>query len=161
MARGWKRGSTAPLPDRQPLPKPDVRRMMQPVGPVVVFGASNFPFAISVAGTDTVSALGAGCPVVVKAHPGHPGTCEMIAGAIVKALEKTGHACRRVLHGAGQGQRHRPRARAASAHLRGGVHRLAARRSGAVRCRGGAAESDSVLRRARQCESRVPASGAL
>ncbi|MCE9519340.1 MAG: aldehyde dehydrogenase family protein, partial [Verrucomicrobia bacterium] len=77
-----------PQPDRQPLPKPDVRRMMQPIGPVVVFGASNFPFAISVAGTDTISALGAGCPVVVKAHPGHPGTCEMIAGAIVKALEQ-------------------------------------------------------------------------
>ena len=78
-----------PMPDRQPLPKPDVRRLMLPVGPVVVFGASNFPFAISVAGTDTVSALGAGCPVVVKAHPGHPGTCEMIAGAIVQALEQT------------------------------------------------------------------------
>lgn len=78
-----------PQPDRQPLPKPDVRRMMQPVGPVVVFGASNFPFAISVAGTDTISALGAGCPVVVKAHPGHPGTCEMIAGAIIRALEQT------------------------------------------------------------------------
>ena len=77
------------MPDRQPLPKPDVRRMMVPVGPVVVFGASNFPFAISVAGTDTVAALGAGCPVVVKAHPGHPGTCEMIAGAIVKALADT------------------------------------------------------------------------
>jgi len=56
----------------------------------VVFGASNFPFAISVAGTDTVSALGAGCPVIVKAHPAHPGTCEMIAGAVVKALEQTG-----------------------------------------------------------------------
>jgi NADP-dependent aldehyde dehydrogenase len=79
-----------PIPDRQPMPKPDVRRMMQPVGSVVVFGASNFPFAISVAGTDTVSALGAGCPVVVKAHPGHPGTCEMIAGAIAKALAQTG-----------------------------------------------------------------------
>jgi 2,5-dioxopentanoate dehydrogenase len=78
------------IPDRQPLPKPDVRRMMQPLGPVVVFGASNFPFAISVAGTDTVSALGAGCPVVVKAHPGHPGTCEMVAGAMVLAAEKTG-----------------------------------------------------------------------
>ena len=78
------------VPDRQPAPKPDVRRMMQPVGPVVVFGASNFPFAISVAGTDTVSALGAGCPVVVKAHPGHPGTCEMIATVIAQALEKTG-----------------------------------------------------------------------
>jgi 2,5-dioxopentanoate dehydrogenase len=78
------------IPDRAPMPKPDIRRMMVPVGPVVVFGASNFPLAISVAGTDTVSALGAGCPVVVKAHPGHPGTCEMIATAIVKAAEETG-----------------------------------------------------------------------
>lgn len=78
------------IPDRQPLPKPDVRRMMQPLGPVVVFGASNFPFAISVAGTDTVSALGAGCPVVVKAHPGHPGTCEMVARVIAEAAKKTG-----------------------------------------------------------------------
>ncbi len=76
-------------PERQPLPKPDVRRYMVPLGPVVVFGASNFPFAISVAGTDTLSALGAGCPVVVKAHPGHPGTCEMIAKVIVAALVKT------------------------------------------------------------------------
>lgn len=78
------------IPDRQPLPKPDVRRMMQPLGPVVVFGASNFPFAISVAGTDTVSALGAGCPVVVKAHPGHPGTSEMVARVISDAVKKTG-----------------------------------------------------------------------
>lgn len=78
------------MPDRQPQPKPDVRRMMQPLGPVVVFGASNFPFAISVAGTDTVSALGAGCPVVVKGHPGHPGTCEMIGGVIAEAAKKTG-----------------------------------------------------------------------
>ena len=78
------------LPDRQPMPKPDIRRYMVPLGPVVVFGASNFPLAISVAGTDTVSALGAGCPVVVKAHPGHAGTCELIASAIYKALEHTG-----------------------------------------------------------------------
>lgn len=78
------------IPDRQPLPKPDIRRMMVPLGPVVVFGASNFPLAISVAGTDTVSALGVGCPVVVKAHPGHPGTCELVASAIVKAAEETG-----------------------------------------------------------------------
>lgn len=78
------------IPDRQPLPKPDVRRVMQPIGPVVVFGASNFPYAISVAGTDTVCALAAGCPVVVKAHPGHPGTCEMIGRAILAALRKTG-----------------------------------------------------------------------
>ncbi len=78
------------IPDREPLPKPDVRLMHRPIGPVVVFGASNFPLAISVAGTDTVSALGAGCPVVVKAHPAHPATCELIAGAIINAAEKCG-----------------------------------------------------------------------
>jgi NADP-dependent aldehyde dehydrogenase len=75
-------------PERKPLPKPDVRRMMQPIGPVAVFGASNFPFAISVVGTDTTCALAAGCPVVVKAHPGHPGTCEMLGEVVVRALQK-------------------------------------------------------------------------
>lgn len=78
------------LPDRQPQPRPDMRRMLVPIGPIVVFGASNFPFAISVAGTDTVCALGAGCPVVVKAHPAHPGTCEMMATAVQNALKKHG-----------------------------------------------------------------------
>lgn len=78
------------IPDREPLPKPDVRLMHQPIGPVIVFGASNFPFAISVAGTDTVSALGSGCPVVVKAHPAHPNTCELIGGCITRAAQKTG-----------------------------------------------------------------------
>lgn len=77
-------------PDRAPLPKPDVRSVMVPVGPVVVFGASNFPFAISVIGADTVGALGAGCPVVVKAHPAHPGTCEMVAGAVLAAADQCG-----------------------------------------------------------------------
>jgi NADP-dependent aldehyde dehydrogenase len=61
-------------PERQPIPKPDIRRMLQPLGPVIVFGSSNFPFAFSVAGGDTASALAAGCPVVVKAHRAHPGT---------------------------------------------------------------------------------------
>lgn len=75
---------------RKPLPKPDVRTMLMGVGPVVVFGASNFPLAISVAGTDTVAAFAARCPVVVKAHPGHPGTCEMIAQIIGAAVEKVG-----------------------------------------------------------------------
>jgi len=79
-----------PNPDRQPVPKPDVRRMLKPIGPVVVFGASNFPLAISVFGSDTVSAIGAGCPVVVKAHPAHPGTCELLAEAIRRAVEKSG-----------------------------------------------------------------------
>jgi alpha-ketoglutaric semialdehyde dehydrogenase len=90
-------------PDRQPLPKPDVRRVLLPVGPVVVFGASNFPFAIGVVGTDTVCALAAGCPVVVKAHPAHPGTCELLAHAVFKALRQTGlpDASFSMLHGRG------------------------------------------------------------
>lgn len=70
------------LPDRQPLPRADLRLMQRPVGPVAVFGASNFPLAFSVAGGDTASALAAGCPVVVKGHPAHPATCEIIAQAI-------------------------------------------------------------------------------
>lgn len=91
------------IQDRQPLPKPDVRRVMQPIGPVVVFGASNFPYAISVAGTDTICALAAGCPVIVKAHPGHPGTCELIGRAIQSALSKTALplACFSLVHGRG------------------------------------------------------------
>jgi len=75
---------------REPLPKPDVRRMLIPLGPVVVFGASNFPLAFSVAGGDTASALAAGNPVIVKAHPAHPGTSEMVARAIVSAAKETG-----------------------------------------------------------------------
>jgi len=77
-------------PDREPLPKPDVRSLMMPVGPVVVFGASNFPLAISVFGADTVSAFACGCPVVVKAHPAHPATCELLGRAILAAAEKRG-----------------------------------------------------------------------
>ena len=78
------------LPDRKPLPRPDVRRMLIPIGPVAVFGASNFPLAFSVAGGDTASALAAGCPVVVKAHPAHPATSELAAGAIVAAIKASG-----------------------------------------------------------------------
>ena len=78
------------LPDRKPLPRPDLRRMLIPLGPVAVFGASNFPFAFSVAGGDTASALAAGCPVVVKAHPAHPGTSEMAARAILAAANAPG-----------------------------------------------------------------------
>ena len=74
-------------PDREPLPKPDVRSMLRPIGPVAVFGASNFPLAFSVAGGDTASALAAGNPVVVKAHPAHPGTSALIAGAVERAVE--------------------------------------------------------------------------
>lgn len=78
------------LPDRQPLPKPDLRKMMVPLGPVVVFGASNFPFAYSTAGVDTASALAAGCTVVLKAHPAHPRTSDLVATAIEKAVKKCG-----------------------------------------------------------------------
>ncbi|MBL0335295.1 MAG: aldehyde dehydrogenase (NADP(+)) [Chitinophagaceae bacterium] len=67
-------------------PKPDIRKMLVPLGPVVVFGAANFPFAYSTAGGDTASALAAGCPVIVKAHPAHPATSEMVASAISKAV---------------------------------------------------------------------------
>jgi alpha-ketoglutaric semialdehyde dehydrogenase len=76
------------LPDRKPLPKPDLRRMLIPIGPVVVFGASNFPLAFSVPGGDTASAFAAGNPVVVKAHPAHPGTSELVARAISSAITK-------------------------------------------------------------------------
>jgi alpha-ketoglutaric semialdehyde dehydrogenase len=69
-------------PQRKPLPKPDIRSMLRPLGPVAVFGASNFPLAFSVAGGDTASALAAGNPVIVKAHPAHPGTSELVGQAI-------------------------------------------------------------------------------
>ncbi|MGC4112596.1 MAG: aldehyde dehydrogenase (NADP(+)) [Nocardioides sp.] len=78
------------LPDRTPLPRPDLRQRKVPVGPVAVFGASNFPLAFSVAGGDTASALAAGCPVVVKAHSSHPGTSELVAAAIRRAVRRSG-----------------------------------------------------------------------
>jgi NADP-dependent aldehyde dehydrogenase len=76
--------------DRAPAPKPDLRRSVLPLGPIAVFGSSNFPLAYSTAGGDTASALAAGCPVVVKSHPMHAGTGELISGAIVRAAQKTG-----------------------------------------------------------------------
>ena len=78
------------IPDRQPLPKSDIRKMNIPLGPVVVFGASNFPLAYSTAGGDTAAAFAAGCPVIVKSHPMHAGTGELVASAIIKAANKTG-----------------------------------------------------------------------
>ena len=77
-------------PERKGSAKPDIRRMLVPLGPVAVFGASNFPLAFSVAGGDTASALAAGCPVVVKGHPAHPGTSELVARAVVKAVRECG-----------------------------------------------------------------------
>lgn len=87
----WRENSIdEAIPDRQPMAKPDLRKTLIPLGPVVVFGASNFPLAYSTAGGDTASALAAGCPVLVKSHPMHAGTGELIASAIIKAAEKTG-----------------------------------------------------------------------
>ncbi len=77
-------------PDRQPIPKADIRKMLVPTGPVVVFTASNFPLAFSTAGGDTASALAAGNPVVVKAHESHPGTNDIVSKAILRAAKKTG-----------------------------------------------------------------------
>ena len=79
-----------PNPERQPMPKPGIRKMLVAMGPVVVFTASNFPLAFSTAGGDTASALAAGCPVVVKSHEAHPATNELVARAIQKAAERTG-----------------------------------------------------------------------
>ncbi|MGE8149670.1 aldehyde dehydrogenase (NADP(+)) [Pseudomonas vancouverensis] len=78
------------LPERQPLPRPDLRQRHIPLGPVAVFGASNFPLAFSVAGGDSASALAAGCPVIVKAHGAHPGTSELVGRAVARAVEKCG-----------------------------------------------------------------------
>lgn len=77
----------AALPDRQPAPRPDIKLLQRPIGPVAVFGASNFPLAFSTAGGDTASALAAGCPVVVKGHSAHPGTGEIVAQAILAAIK--------------------------------------------------------------------------
>jgi len=77
-------------PERTPLPRLDIRQRKLPVGPVAVFGASNFPLAFSTAGGDTASALAAGCPVVFKAHSSHPGTSELVAGAIARAIAVNG-----------------------------------------------------------------------
>jgi NADP-dependent aldehyde dehydrogenase len=76
------------LPDRQPMPRPDIRFCKHPLGPVVVFGSSNFPLAFSAAGGDTASALAAGCPVIVKSHNAHPGSGELVAQALTRAAEK-------------------------------------------------------------------------
>lgn len=78
------------ITDRTPIPKVDLRKMNIPIGPIVVFGASNFPLAYSTAGGDTASALAAGCPVMVKSHPMHAGTSELVASAIIKAAKNTG-----------------------------------------------------------------------
>ena len=88
--RHLDRRHDAALPDRKPAPRPDIRMVQRPIGPVAVFGASNFPLAFSAAGGDTASALAAGCPVVVKGHSAHPGTAEIVAQAIDAAIRALG-----------------------------------------------------------------------
>ncbi len=83
----------AAMPERQPAPRPAITMLQRPIGPVAVFGASNFPLAFSVAGGDTAAALAAGCPVVVKGHSAHPGTGEIVAEAIRAAIESCGMPC--------------------------------------------------------------------
>ena len=78
------------VPDRQPLPRPRLERSMIPIGPVAVFGASNFPLAFSVAGGDTASALAAGCPVIAKVHPAHPKTSELVGSIVSEAIKESG-----------------------------------------------------------------------
>src|SRR6202042_1830272 len=78
------------LPDRKPLPRSDLRSMLRPIGPVVVFGASNFPLAFSVAGGDTASALASGNPVIVKAHAAHPGTSELVGQMVRESVRECG-----------------------------------------------------------------------
>lgn len=91
-------------PNRKPLPKPDVRSMLLPLGPVVVFSSSNFPLAFSVAGGDTASALAAGCPVIVKPHQGHLGTSEMVGLCVQQAVKECGapEGTFSMLYGAGR-----------------------------------------------------------
>lgn len=87
----WVEATIDPaLPDRSPLPRADIRRFLTPLGPVVVFGASNFPLAFSTAGGDTISALAAGCSVIYKAHPAHPETSRKVAACIQEALTASG-----------------------------------------------------------------------
>src|SRR5688500_7728616 len=85
---GWQGVRIDPaMPDRKPLPRSDLRQRKVPLGPVVVFGASNFPLAFSVAGGDTAAALAAGCPVIVKGHSAHPGTSDLVAQAVTAAVK--------------------------------------------------------------------------
>jgi len=104
----WVRGAIDRAdPVRQPRPKPDVRKVLRPVGPVAVFGSSNFPLAYSTMGTDAASALAAGCPVLVKGHPLHAGTGELVAWAVADAIEANGFppGMFAFLHAGGQRER--------------------------------------------------------
>ena len=137
---------------RAPVPKPDLRRMLVALGPVAVFSASNFPFAYSIVGGDTASAFAAGCPVVCKAHPAHPGTSELTAAALLRAIESMRHATRRVFNAARMVARSRDFAGAGCAHQGGGIHRIVARRTCNFRRGASAPGTHSGVRRNGECQ---------
>ena len=142
-ARGvvGRRGDRHGRPEPQPLPKPDLRRMLRPRGPVAVFGASNFPFAFGTLGGDTASALAAGCPVVVKGHPSHPGHVAAVRRRGARR-DREAQAARRAVRAApGPAPRAQRRAGEASGHHRRRLHRLAQGRPRAVRPRRRAADA--------------------
>jgi hypothetical protein len=144
------------------LPRSDIRSMMRPLGPVAVFGASNFPLAFSVAGGDTAAAFAAGNPVIVKAHHAHPGTSEMVGQVIARSVKECGlpPGVFALLFGAGSeiGRR----SCRASQDQSGGIYRLACGGQGADAPGGGAARAHPVLHGDEQRESAVCAArGAL
>ncbi len=114
-------------------PRPDLRRMLRPLGPVAIWAASNFPFAFSVAGGDTASALAAGTPVLLKAHPGHPRLSVATGDVVVRALREAGAPDGTFALVTGRGDR--PRADHGSADRGGRLHRIPEGRPGAVRPR--------------------------
>jgi NADP-dependent aldehyde dehydrogenase len=147
----------AALPDRKPLPRPDMKLMQLPIGPVAVFGASNFPLAFSVAGGDTASALAAGCPVVVKGHSAHPGTGEVVAEAVLAAIEALGVPAG-VFSLVQGGDRKTGEALVQHPLIRAvGFTGVADRGAGAVQPVRATARPDPVLRRARLGQSDVRA----
>jgi alpha-ketoglutaric semialdehyde dehydrogenase len=141
------------LPERKPLPRTDLRQYRIGLGPVAVFGASNFPLAFSTAGGDTAAALAAGCPVVFKAHSGHMATAEYVADAIVRAAERSGmpKGVFNMLYGSGVGEC----AGQASGDSGGGLHRLAASGGNAL-CDIWPLHGRSRFRCSRRCRSINP-----
>ena len=139
-------------PDWPPAPRPDIRRVLRAIGPVAVYAASNFPFAFSVAGGDTASALAAANPVIVKVHPGHPTLSAHVGELVTAALRDRGapDGTFGLVSGLETGRRLSPTP--ASGRR---LHRFAARRSRAVRPRGLTARPDPVLRRVGQPQSGV------
>ena len=142
-------------PDRKPLPRSDIRSMMRPLGPVAVFGASNFPLAFSVAGGDTAAAFAAGNPVIVKAHHAHPGTSELVGQVIARSVKRVRPAAGRLRAALRRGRGDWRGARRSSQGESRRIYRLACGRQGADAAGSGAARAHPVLYGDEQRESRV------